>query len=221
MGEGKSISRQRPVYEFGQMTGKPLEHYAGVFASLDPAEIAARTHVPYDAARRRFTLTLMGERHEVGWPGAAVDSAGPYARILMLRYLDEGRYVGPTGRYIAYNELPWGDVYNTNFQGRVISRFLREFGGDLDTFRLIMEETPAIGAVREEKCDIGYRFDFMDGIPMKLLVWEGDDEFPPAAQILYDESVVFGYTAEDIAVAGDILIAHLKKLRAGLVGQGP
>jgi hypothetical protein len=145
------ITSQQPVDEFGQLTGKPLEYYSGVFASLDPSEIAERTRVPYDAARRRFTLTIMGAAHTVDWPDAVFDSADPYTRILMLRYLDEGRHIPPTGRYIAYNELPWGDVYGTNFQGRVIRRFLRAFGNDLDTFKSVMEETPGLGAEREEK----------------------------------------------------------------------
>jgi hypothetical protein len=48
---------------------------------------------------------------------------------------------------------------------------------------------------------------------MKILIWEGDDEFPASAQMLFDETVVFGYTAEDVAVAGDILISRLKALR--------
>jgi hypothetical protein len=74
-------------------------------------------------------------------------------------------------------------------------------------------ETPELDAEAEEKCDVGYKFDFMNGLPMKILVWEGDDEFPSSAQMLYDETVVFGYTAEDIAVAGDILIGRLKKMR--------
>jgi hypothetical protein len=205
----------RPVYEFGQMTGKPLEYYSGVFASLGPEEIAERARAPYDAARREFTLTLMGEDYTVSWPDAKIDLVDPYSRILMLRYLCEGRYIEPTGKYIAYNELPWGDVYEMNFHGRVIGRFLREFGNDTDAFKRIMEGTPGLGAVAEDKCDRGYRFDFMNGLPMKILMWEGDDEFPASAQMLYDETVVFGYTAEDIAVAGDILIGRLKKLRRG------
>jgi hypothetical protein len=212
----KDISTQ-PVYEFGQMTGKPLEYYSGVFASLDPAEIAERTRVPYDAALKRFTLTLMGAAHTVDWPGAGFGATDPYARILILRYLDEGRFIPPTGKYLAYNELPWGDVYGANFHGRVIRRFVHTFGNDLDTFKSIMEKTPGLEAERVGKCDIGYKFDFMNGLPMEILVWEGDDEFPPAAQMLYDETVAFGYTAEDIAVAGDILINSLKNLRADVI----
>jgi hypothetical protein len=55
---------------------------------------------------------------------------------------------------------------------------------------------------------------------MKILVWEGDDEFPSSAKMLYDETVVFSFSAEDVAVAGDILIARLKRMRARLDAGG-
>ena len=45
---------------------------------------------------------------------------------------------------------------------------------------------------------------------MQILVWEGDDEFPPNAQILYSDNFADGFAAEDRVVAGDILIATIK-----------
>ena len=34
--------------------------------------------------------------------------------------------------------------------------------------------------------------------------WEGDEEFPPSAQILYSDNFQFGFHAEDMVVAGDL-----------------
>ena len=45
---------------------------------------------------------------------------------------------------------------------------------------------------------------------MEILVWEGDDEFPPSAQLLYTDNFAQGFAAEDRVVAGDILITHIK-----------
>jgi hypothetical protein len=45
---------------------------------------------------------------------------------------------------------------------------------------------------------------------MRILVWEGDDEFPPNAQVLYSDNFAEGFAAEDRVVAGDILITHIK-----------
>ena len=45
---------------------------------------------------------------------------------------------------------------------------------------------------------------------MRIFIWEGDEEFPPSAQILYSDNFAEGFTAEDRAVAADILIAAIK-----------
>ena len=45
---------------------------------------------------------------------------------------------------------------------------------------------------------------------MQILVWEGDDEFPPNAQIIYSDNFADGFAAEDRVVAGDILISTIK-----------
>ena len=45
---------------------------------------------------------------------------------------------------------------------------------------------------------------------MQILVWAGDEEFPPNAQILYSDNFVDGFAAEDRVVAGDILISSIK-----------
>lgn len=46
---------------------------------------------------------------------------------------------------------------------------------------------------------------------MQIMVWEGDEEFAPTAQILYSENFADGFAAEDRVVAGDILISAIKQ----------
>ena len=45
---------------------------------------------------------------------------------------------------------------------------------------------------------------------MRLMVWEGDDEFPPNAQVIYTDNFAQGFAAEDRVVAGDILVSTIK-----------
>ena len=45
---------------------------------------------------------------------------------------------------------------------------------------------------------------------MRILVWEGDEEFPPNAQVLYSDNFAEGFAAEDRVVAGDLLISAIK-----------
>ena len=42
------------------------------------------------------------------------------------------------------------------------------------------------------------------------MAWEGDDEFPPNAQVIYSDNFEEGFAAEDRVVVGDILISTIK-----------
>ena len=58
--------------------------------------------------------------------------------------------------------------------------------------------------------DAGYKFNLIGNYQMQILVWEGDDEFPPNAQVLYTDNFADGFAAEDRVVAGDILITYIR-----------
>ena len=47
---------------------------------------------------------------------------------------------------------------------------------------------------------------------LTVILWLGDDEFPPESQILFDSNITSGFDAEDLAVMGDIFIPALKRL---------
>ena len=58
--------------------------------------------------------------------------------------------------------------------------------------------------------DAGYQFNFIGGYAIQILVWEGDEEFPPNAQVIYSDNFADGFAPEDRVVAGDILISTIK-----------
>jgi len=67
-----------------------------------------------------------------------------------------------------------------------------------------------MGATPVPHGDAGYQFQLVGGYQMQILAWEGDDEFPPNAQVLYSDNFESGFAAEDRVVAGDILISTIK-----------
>ena len=103
--------------------------------------------------------------------------------------------------------MPWGEMYIKPYTGRVLTRAAFTFGTRVAAFRAACEK---MGATAVNHGDAGYRFDFIGGYAMQILVWEGDDEFPPNAQVLYTDNFADGFAAEDRVVAGDILISTIK-----------
>jgi hypothetical protein len=197
----------------------PLNHYLALYKTLDPAQISRRCGLAFDAAEPAFSLRLMGTEYRAAFPDFHMRDASDAAaeniseKLLILRYLCEGKHTEPAGKQLSYHEIPWGELYYRNFEGRCIKRLAHTFGNDIAGFRRIIE---GMGSLRPESLpqgDAGYRFEFMSGLCMSLLLWAGDEEFPPSAQILFDDNFAAAFTAEDIAVAGEIVIARLKKMR--------
>ena len=57
-----------------------------------------------------------------------------------------------------------------------------------------------------------YDFEFINGIHIQFLLWAPDEEFPPSSQILFADNAVAAFTAEDMAVIGDVSINTLKAM---------
>lgn len=201
----------------------PYEYYLERYQKEDPLAISDRIQIPYDEKAGVFTLRLMGCTYQISWPDYQIKAVpenvichyplenAANARILVLRYFLEGTAAPASGKFLTYREMPWGEVYFRQFQGRCIFRLAYGFGGKLDQFQSIMER---LGGVRIEYGDCGYEFEFMNNLRLRFILWAGDDEFPPSAQILFADNFSAAFHGEDMAVVGDVSIGVLKALSA-------
>ena len=58
--------------------------------------------------------------------------------------------------------------------------------------------------------DIAYQLEIFPGYLVQMILWEGDEEFPPSSQILFSDNFPISFQAEDMAVMGDVIIGSLK-----------
>ena len=190
----------------------PFAHYQELFRALDPREALERLgDVRWDG--EEFQLKLLGRAFAIRHPEyeiRALDSGKlpPLpTQTFLLRYLLESKQVPWAGSWKTFREMPWGEMYITPYTGRVLTRAAFTFGTRMDDFRAACQK---MGAMALPHGDAGYQFDFLGGYQMQLLVWEGDEEFPPSAQVLYSDNFADGFAPEDRVVAGDILISTIK-----------
>ena len=190
----------------------PFAHYEELFKKLDPAEAAARlSSVKWDG--KEFYVTLLGREFAIAHPDFAIRALDEGklpplpTQTFLLRYLLESKDVTWCGQWKTFREMPWGEMYITPYTGRVLTRAAFTFGFRVPAFRAAAEK---MGATAVQHGDAGFEFNLVGGYKMRILVWEGDDEFPPNAQILYSDNFAEGFAAEDRVVAGDILIGTIK-----------
>jgi hypothetical protein len=190
----------------------PFAHYEEKFRTLDPAEAAGRLpDTAWDG--KEFTLRLLGRSFAIAHPDYAIRALdeGPVpplpAQTFLLRYLLESKRVAWCGQWKTFREMPWGEMYIKPYTGRVLTRAAFTFGFRVAAFKAAAEK---MGAVKLAHGDAGYEFNLIGDYKMQILIWEGDDEFPPNAQIIYSDNFAEGFAAEDRVVAGDILISTIK-----------
>ena len=190
----------------------PFSFYEEKFRALDPEDAVSRLpDVAWDGAA--FTVKLLGREYAISHPEYAIKAldggAVPPlpAQTFLLRYLLESKQVSWAGQWKTFREMPWGEMYIKPYTGRVLTRAAFTFGTRVDAFRAACEK---MGAMPLKHGDAGYQFTLVGEYTMQILVWEGDEEFPPNAQVIYSDNFESGFAAEDRVVAGDILISTIK-----------
>ena len=190
----------------------PFAFYEEKFRSLNPEDAVGRlSDIRWDG--KEFIVRLLGRDFAISHPDYAIRALDGGAipplpaQTFLLRYLLESRDIRWGGDWKTFREMPWGEMYIKPYTGRVLTRAAFTFGTRVAAFRTAAEK---MGGLPLPNGDAGYQFDLIGGYRMRILVWEGDDEFPPNAQVLYSDNFAEGFAAEDRVVAGDILISAVK-----------
>jgi len=119
-------------------------------------------------------------------------------QILLLHYM-KGCLNGAeiTGQWISYQDIPDGRFYMDAFIRRSKLPMIKTFG---EKPELLVELAKRLyNASPFDKGDFAVIFRPLPYIPVVLLMWKGDEEFPPEGNILFDKGIYKILSAEDIA----------------------
>lgn len=127
-------------------------------------------------------------------------------QVVILHYL-EGCGNSYDGRkLIAYREIPGASLYFSVFVKRAVDPLKNVFGNNIDAFRASAQK---LGGTPVENGDAGFEFELFPKVPVQLIIWKGDDEFPPDAGILFDISISEILSPEDVAWLAGMLVYRL------------
>ena len=137
--------------------------------------------------------------------GQAVSS---FTQSLILTYLVTADGTTPSSRWIGFRELPAGMFYAQAFQGYSGDRLVRELEDDIAAFRRGAE---ALGGEPLEIGDAGYTFTVLPRIHLALVYWEGDEEFPSQARVLFEDTACHYMSTDGLAILGSQLVGRILK----------
>jgi len=129
-------------------------------------------------------------------------------KILILHYLNNAKKEDLTGELIAYQEIPSARFYLNSFNARSKDPFIAAFGGNPDKLPVVAQELFA--AQRASMGDVSVTIQAFPKVPITLIIWRGDDEFPPNGTILFDSSIKDNLlSAEDISELVSMIVYPL------------
>jgi len=118
-------------------------------------------------------------------------------KILILHYFNRAKGTPLTNKVIAYKELPEGTIYSPTFSKRAIKPVLDYFGKEPAQ---LIDVAQKLGGHRTDYGDVAVTINAFSHVPITLVLWQGDEEFPPNGNILLDSTIPDYLSTEDITV---------------------
>jgi len=178
--------------------------YFDQLSALDPVEVCTRAQCSYDGTDRAYTVAVWGQDYRV-YPHlmqvapAVVGSKRlhPYFDLFIVHYLLGAQAIEPAGQWISEKDIPGGATFFRGPHAIPTESLSGRFGNDLSAFKSRCEQLQGLPL---DLADAACVFTIAPRIPVAVLYWRGDEEFPAEARLLFDRTIA-RHLAADIVFA--------------------
>ncbi len=126
--------------------------------------------------------------------------------ILALHYINSAPGVEPSGKLKHFREFKEGHFYEPAFNRRTKDVVIAVFGEDPSPMG---DAAKKLNGRILDTGDASVELPYFPYLPITCIVWQGDEDFPPEASVLFDETADMFFSAEDMAVAGQMAVLEL------------
>ena len=119
------------------------------------------------------------------------------SKIIILHYLINATHSTTSGQLTNYGSIPGGSFYFPVFKRKTTNILLEKLGNSGEKFKLAGE---SMGATAKNMGDVSFTVSVLPDIDLTFTFWEGDEDFPPSYDILFDTAIDRYLSLEDIVV---------------------
>jgi hypothetical protein len=205
--------------------GERVDEIRSKLRDADPEKLAARTGATYTSTGEsapkefgvgEFRLPYWSREIVIDFPdfsGKFVDTGedvNTFDMTMLAYYFDvsDGGPIG--GEWIAFNQIPGGMFYAQAFQGYSGDELTKVFGNDADAF---IEANEKLGGRREFFGNVSYSYQVFPRVPIMVVCWLGDEDFPPSYRMLFDSNAHRHLVTDAYAIIGSNLTRRLIKAK--------
>ena len=170
-----------------------------VLSDLEPGDVCRGAQAVYDRTRGVYTLKSFGWDIHVspkdrnifsGVPGSSVllQKLGEFSRLSILHYLAGAKDIPLSGQLVRPDNLKGGHLFSRGTHVLPLNELSEKYNNDIDGF-LMKGRTLSVEELQYGDCAI--KLLPVPRVPVTLIFWKGDDEFPPRSDLLFDSTSEF------------------------------
>ena len=167
-----------------------------ILSQLRPEDVCRRAQVDFDGKAGHYIMSSFKEnvfvapKHRRIWGDSRIASLVAnelyhYFGLSALWYLVQAKDIGPSGNLINPREVSGGMIFAQGSHVLPLDRLVQRYANDVDGF---ICRALAVGSERLNYGDCSVRLFPFPRVPVELVIWNGDEEFPARANILFDST---------------------------------
>jgi hypothetical protein len=175
-----------------------------------PEAVARRAAVEFEAAGPVYAVPLCGQPVRVLPMAKRVECSGGPAgfepTLVCVQYLLTAQDEPPAGERVGPRSLPSGDFFFRGPHDFPTERLVTAFGDRPEAFCRASEK---IGGQPVAAGDAAYEFAALPRVPMTIILWQTDEEFPARVQMLVDRGAHRQLPLDALLVLANVLAKRL------------
>ena len=163
-------------------------------AEGEPGTICRQADARYEFAVNRFVLQSFGQEIHINVSNYTISSPTPLGEQLLHRlgyffdlaclwYLGKARDKPLSGRLVSPASVSGGEIFQKGTHVLPLDRIAARYGEDPEGFYARGAE---LGALRLEHGDASLLLHPFPRVPVTLILWQADDEFPARVDMFFD-----------------------------------
>ena len=169
-----------------------------------PKDVCRRASCEYDDINDLFILSVWGKEYGI-FPNQLkikcmdnkIQSLHDYFYLFIIHYLLTSKEIEITNEWISEKDIPGGTTFFRGPHQISTNLISLRFNNNVNEFK---ERCEQLHGIPLNMADAAYRFKITPRIPVAVLYWKGDDDFPAESKILYDRTIA-EHLASDVIYA--------------------
>ncbi|MEO5357288.1 MAG: DUF3786 domain-containing protein [Nitrospirae bacterium YQR-1] len=171
----------------------------GILSGLGVTDVCKRCGVSYDHREEHYIVKSLGIEFSISPKLRKISPLTEHGRVITERfsdfytlsslfYLNEARDISESGIIVSPLQIKGGDIFFRGGHVLPLNKLAMKYDGKKDDF---LKKGFAMGGEISTYGDVSFKIYPFPRLPVILILWHSDDEFPARADLLLDSTCEF------------------------------